>query len=231
MGWSAAQVARGLAVQAGTITIPAGQFRQALNAGWDVTNYSALFVSCTQMTAGAVFELHTAADSSFAQPLQPWSWTIGQNTQLQVIVPLIGNFVKAFFTTLGNGGHPFTEDFWVQPINLATPAVVYPVTNNVISAAAKNLNAGVTDTYYPAWIQPGPAGLTFQPNSGTAFVLQLQLVNSDGSFGAILYSATNPTAQIVQQVVLPDQPFAITVTNNAGSPQLYTLGLTPGGGH
>lgn len=199
---------------------------------WDFTPFSSAYLQVDTDLAGATVTLQTSPTppdptGAFATLLDQMSWRARVETGIRTVVPLLGNWTQLKITTVGNGGLAYRGLIQLQSINGNADRVAYPVGNNAIGDLNVPLPLGGA-SYFPPNVQPGLAGLFFDPGTATDFEVAVSVLGTDGTPDFYLYHQKNIAG--VQNVLfeLPDQPIIVQIFGTTGA--LFSFSLTPGGG-
>lgn len=196
-----------------TVNHSAGTGQTGIKA---VSNWQAVILRYVSTANFGQVTLSWYADSAGATLITEDTWLVSADTGLFVTVPCKGPFVRVKFNNTSGG--TWSVNQMLVGTNVASPGLVYPVTNNSIIQSNVSVGAGATANFFLPWIKEGFAVFCFKPATGVTQLTPIvqQYSESEGATGQIMNIGTGNTANGIT-VALPPTPCGIRVINTDGA--------------
>lgn len=207
-----------------TAGLPVGDTVTGVKA---LTNWNAVALRVSSSDNAGYVLLNWYLDSAKTELVDSHQWFIDANTQLSVTVPTRGPFLT--ITTHNNGPGTMHVTRFACGINSSPGSIDYPVTNNFVSQASKNLAASAQDDFYLPFIQQGPAWVSFTDNSGASHItIQINAFSQDGTVEFAILNVQSSATNVEKTIILPPSKIHVIIKNNdAASSHVYKLAVIP----
>lgn len=148
-------------------------------------------------------------------------WIASTDTSVHCVIPVPTTYVE--FEGTADAALGWQGTISVQPVNVATDKVHYYGYNSIVTAENIVINAGVTHTYYPVVMLPGPAHFWGATNvAGVDVIHTAQTYDRNGvTEHRIATFRQFPAIGANIDFEIPERAWRMTVFNNTGAAQTY----------
>lgn len=189
------------------------------------TNFQTLFLHVGFQTAHGTVQVNYFLDKNGAVSIDSDFYSLAAGMTLVKRLPLKGPYFSVTIRQAAAGVQ--TVFTWGILTAASIDRLTAPIGRQKVADTAHSLAASGTITYSFPVIVDGLSQMHFKPaDTAGKLNVAVQEVNDAGAAQYTLWSATGPTAEVNQNVVLPDQPIVVVVTNtDAASAHTYDLAL------
>lgn len=177
------------------------------------SHYASLYLNVSGATVGTTVSVTFGAVPDNLKAFKTLSWDIRSTDTLEVLVPIVSNYVWITVASDGIAGRSvFVHAF---PTNVAVPRVQYPSVKNLIRAVTQSVPANGSITYNLPQVMEGPASLCIDPvgtaNQLTALVTMTDMNNVNI---AVVYETFHVAGIVNAQFQAPAGPLKVQVLND-----------------
>jgi hypothetical protein len=179
-----------------------------------VTNYQALAVAVGPVgSAGATLTLTYYTDATLDIETFTESWNISSTQAIQMITPILGNYVVAGISTTTAVAH--NTAISILPMNTPVPSTRYFAPQNLIQLTGGSLAASSSVIIPLPYIAEGPAWLSFRDRTASGELsVGVWGLNLTGTVNFRLAYYGNPQTEIYQYLIAPAFPLGVEITNS-----------------
>ena len=159
------------------------------------------------------------------------TWAVNPTTQLQVIMPIEGNYCDLNINVTSVGA--MTAKTALLPSNTAETAPVYPVTNNTVRQSGVSIPISATSFFPLPFVQSGLACFNYSAGDATGKLsFAVVVLLPDGTLAGVIddFGAPAVSTPFTQLVACTDSINAVRVTNSdATAAHIANVRLVPAG--
>lgn len=184
-----------------------------VNVAGYVTNFQSLLLSVS--IAGAAGYQITASwftDATQNILVATNTWTVSASQQIQMLTPILGNYVTLALTTTSVPGFNINVGF--APTNIAVPSTKYVNSGNINFITSFNVPANTSSIFPLQYVSEGRMHWYASDLAGSGKIqLRISMLTAAGTEAATIDQVNTLTTQANGDVTLPAQGVGIVFQN------------------